>query len=554
MDENVFYLGGNDDTEKYENESVAYYSSIHSNSLNSLYKQANAFNHSCALINDINDKDNLHFIISCRTKALIYVYNENKHLPIQRIPIPEILTSLILAYNSQFLIGGSKTGKIYIWELKSGNLIFNQNSHYQQISILKLSANNNYLISGSNDSKINIYKFFDLVSVYKNNIKQNIKPIFIINDHTLPVTDLFITKNSINNDIKLFTTSLDSTCRIYNLIDTNNLNNNQNESIKLKSQTTFVLPNPIHSIIVDPLISTIYLGLNNGLIRQINLFKINKFKNNLLESLINTNGEIINIPINDQQITNNKIDQESNNQEQQEIDNDLFKCHQITTLDDGKDEDANTSDEIKITNMDLSLDSTILISGDSTGKVFASDIVTKNIIKTFKEVKGSVSFLKVIQISKQSFLNDNNFFNSNKNNNSNKNKSKLNNNQFIPQLKRYLIDNDSRNHILTTSITNNSNNHTTKFLNGLNNFNSYLNRTTSEEFQFKNYYTPQNRKSTSNQSLPNIKSVTLNDDEKDAKIKELESKLKTIKDAYGELRNIHEELYKQHFKLIKNKH
>lgn len=366
MEEAVYYIGQGDPQDKHSQESYGFISLIHGSQQYQSFRQAD-----CGLngsvITGIGSGERV--FTASNNKALINVYSFGKEGIDQRMPVPEQINCLALLKTSTLtqaskplvnvpnykvpwlLVGGSKTGKIYIWELLSGELIFAKDIHYQSITKILFSKCGTFLITASEDSRCLVFKTLDLISVFSKDYDANPKPYWSINDHTLPITD-FVVSDGIVNDINLYTVSKDATIRVYNIVTKQLVH-------------TFVLPSSIECITKDPSNRNVYVGLTNGQIRIIPMFKVN----NMNLQRVGNFGEIITVP-NDTELK--------------------------STL---------TVHETPVTQLKMSMDGMVLISGDQTGNIYVSDINSKQITKSFK-VNGPVSSLDVVQFPTSAINND----------------------------------------------------------------------------------------------------------------------------------------------------
>ncbi|KAF6063064.1 hypothetical protein FOB64_006078 [Candida albicans] len=142
----------------------------------------------------------------------------------------------------------------------------------------------------------------------------------------------------------------------------------------------------------DPANRALYVGLNNGLVRSIPLYSINSHTS-VLESI----GGM------------NKI---------------------ITTK---------TGDDkpVVVTKLTISFDGTSIISGDSEGRVFVSDIVTKQVVKSFTPCNSPIAYIAVETVP-DDFVN--NLATSTTTNKADKK------HRMIPQFKRVLASTNSEEH------------------------------------------------------------------------------------------------------------
>ena len=499
MDEVVFYIAQGDPADKHSQESYGYVTSIHSSKQYASYRQADSHINGTA-ITGIGPGERIFTAVP--NKALINVYSWGKESVDQRIPIPEALTCITLinhpnGSNSDnddnqlyklpnyrvpwLLAGGSKSGKLYIWELSSGNLLCVRDAHYQGITTIKGSSCGTFLITGGEDARCLVWNLAELISIYDKSDHQ-VKPYWQITDNTLPLTDLCLNDTHNINDLKLYTTSEDSTVRIYDIVTKSLL-------------TTFILPSSAECITKDPANRALYVGLNNGLVRSIPLYSINSHTS-VLESIGGMNKIIT-------------VDADPNLKE-------TFVAHQQKTK---------TGDDkpVVVTKLTISFDGTSIISGDSEGRVFVSDIVTKQVVKSFTPCNSPIAYIAVETVP-DDFVN--NLATSTTTNKADKK------HRMIPQFKRVLASTNSEEHQIFLDIPGK----TTATTNATGNidFATWLQGKQSEELQFKN--------------LSGINSIVKQVGNEN--VSDLEEKLQRVSQAYTELRNKHEELIKEHAKLL----
>lgn len=350
MDEIVFYCcQGNSNDKRHEN-SFGYLSSIHSTKQYLQYRQC-CCDKNGAVLTGFGSESKL--IVACKDRAVINVYLYGKEGVEQRIPVPEPLSCLHICQhttnnnrsNSWLLIGGAKSGRIFIWELSSGLLLAVKEYHLQEVSVIK--SYNGYLFTAGKDSQVIVWKISDLVLDYT--VKA--KPFAIFNDSMLPITDLVI-EPGLSGDLKLYTSSLDSTVRCYSV-----------ESKKL--QTTYVLPSKIESLASDPSFRVLYTGLENGTVRVIPLYQPNS-KTHILEATGGL-GRIVTL----------KPDPELK---------ETIMC--------GQEEETKKC----ITKLCVSLDGSQIVVGDSAGRIFIVDVATRMIKRSLKSAVGPVSQISLVSM------------------------------------------------------------------------------------------------------------------------------------------------------------
>ena len=55
-------------------------------------------------------------------------------------------------------VAGSKTGRIYIWDVKTGELLGEiENAHYMEIADLDVAVTNDLVVTGGKDFKVKVW-------------------------------------------------------------------------------------------------------------------------------------------------------------------------------------------------------------------------------------------------------------------------------------------------------------------------------------------------------------------------------------------------------------
>ncbi|KAI5957935.1 IPI3 [Candida theae] len=535
MDEALFYISQGDltDAKKSAAESFAYTSSIHSSKQYQSYRHASSpLNGAC--ITGIGPGER---IFTCDSKkALINVYSYGKEGIDQRIPVPEALTTLHIVHHPHIdtktdehgaqilhqkptfrvpwlICGGSKSGKLYIWELSSGDLLCVKEAHYQGISVIKSSSCKTFLVTGGDDARVLVWNLADLISIYGGSGSGNkgggdeqgqdnlrlVKPYWAIAENTLSITDITLNPTGVINDLKLYTSSKDGTVRIFDVMTKSQL-------------TTFILPHSAECLSLDPANRAIYVGLSNGQIKMIPLYKFNSHTS-VLEGVGGMN-KIITIDPQDPNLSN------------------TFVQHA----------DSSSS----VLQICVSMDGTSLISGDSKGQIYVADIVTKQTIKGFPSLNFPIAYIHLETISSKTLDVTQNSIRSDKKH------------RMVPTLKRVLASSDPVHHTLFMDIPeriilNNGENggddiddYDDESDHG---FSSWLERKRIEELQFRNLSDIDSTvKTIGNKNKDNTDKVNLASNNTD-----LELKLKKVSEAYTDLRSKYEQLIKEHAKLLDDK-
>ncbi|ODV78773.1 putative WD-repeat protein [Suhomyces tanzawaensis NRRL Y-17324] len=485
MDESVFYIAEGAPGDKHSQESFAAAASSHSSQQHASFRQADAPLNG-AVLTGTGQGERL--IAASKGKALLTVWSWGKEGSDQKIPVPEEMKCLAscgqpdLGQTSSshtvpsfrvpwLLAAGSKSGKLYVWELASGNLLCVKDAHYQEIATIEFSRCGTYLVTAGHDARCMVWKTLDLISAYTKD-EHATKPYYSITDNTLPVMTVQLSLAGLANDLRLYTGSRDGTVRIYD-VATRTL------------VTTFVLNHPVESLAVDPASRAIYAGLNNGLVRTIELYKV---QNSVLEP-VGGNKKIVTVD-HDPELKH------------------TFVHHQQRMA-------GGADAPVAVTQVKMSFDATNIISGDSLGRVFASNVVTRQVVKAFAPCNSPISRIYVDTCPVESV---------NASLGSTKNDKK---HRLIPQLKRVLVSNDPIEHLLYLEIPNGEDEDE--------DFEAWLAKKSEEELEFRNL-------STINTTVKEVPRA--------GEVGELQEKLEKVAQAYEELRGKHAELIEEHTKLL----
>lgn len=475
MDEAVFYVTQGRDDDKQSHESLGAVSSIHTSLHYSSFRNADCPPHGAALTGMGPGE---HLFVAGRRSALITSYAWGKESADQRFPIPEPMACLAVAPHPKttkhtqgsstsistgansgsgsgwLLAAGSKTGKLYVWEIASGRLVCVKDAHYQAVSVVRFSRCGTYVVSGGHDSRVMVWRVADLVGPDMSTAK----PVAAFADHLLAVTDVAVPETN----TRIYSASLDGTVRLYD--------------IGTKTPvSTYVFSAPVHALAVDPAARAFYAALGDGSVRQVGHYSVNKYSH-VLEA-VGGAGKIITV----------------------EADPELastFVHHQ---------EDA-SGEAAVVTLMAVSMDGMCIVSGDSRGRVFVADVVTKQVVKAFTPCTSGIALVQ-LGVHGSTTLSATGLDKKHR---------------LLAPLKRVVASEDVLDHSVSVLIAPDAASQT--------DFAAWLQEKAGEELSFK-------RESAPAQKLSNSKDA-----------EDLELKLQKVSAAYNSLKTMYEELYAEHNK------
>lgn len=512
-------------------------SSIHSFEQSSLRQCSTSSKNSAVRVGD------RFLFVAQAHKALINVYNvlgpHKRESVEQRLPLPEVVRCLEVVENRAgdvgqngsdyhrlpefnlpyLLLASTESGKLYVWELNSGILLsVKPMAHYQAITKIRSILGGKYVITSGADARVMIWQTTDLVSM------EEPKPVCILHDHTLPITDFQVSCTygeflSLSGT-KLFTVSEDATLRCYDL---SSLGNRGKDSLP-KLVATFTFPLAIAALALDPADRACYIGTDSGCFNLQLFYKLSgsKIVNLVQSSDSSASGSRIYSLV--------EASQESNSMQQREK---LYLSGQLL---------CEKLIDVGISCLQTSMDGTLLLAGDCLGKVSVVEIFSKQILRVMQPVTTSQEAqqrVRNILLETQSTTSKNDIIAETNAKQSSK----------IPSLQRVIYDRAIPGQL-----------HEINFQVGedeesiplpVSDFESYADQLRSQQAVLSRSNNFNSNIKIAGSDSSNGKLVIGDeDDDKDRQIADLKDNVETLKQAYQELRGLHEKLYQEHEKLL----
>lgn len=197
-----------------------------------------------------------------KTKPVLHIWPLNSHQTVQgmRFILPGKASGLSISQDGCYCVAGIDE-KIYLWQISSGNLLTIINRHYQKITLVKFTPDGKFFISAAEDGMVMVWSLATVAAHPEVELVTQLTagqhdPLYIFSDHSLPVTDLCISKTGMLG--RLCTISSDRSCKIYDLPSGQLLLN-------------LVFDVPLSSITMDVLELNIFIGSVEGKIYQFSL-------------------------------------------------------------------------------------------------------------------------------------------------------------------------------------------------------------------------------------------------------------------------------------------
>ncbi|KAJ7355605.1 WD40 repeat-like protein [Mycena albidolilacea] len=305
------------------------------------FKQTNAALHSTAVVQSQNGQGG--FLLAAQhDKSILHVYNFQKDQVSLKIVLPEKLSCITVDHSGEFCAGGTSQGRIYLWEIASGILFNSWDAHYRQVTVLKFTHDGAALLSGSEDSGVSVWSVSRMLD---DDVASDLPlPYCVLSDHTLPVTDIACGIGAFPN-CRVLSSSVDHSVKLWDISSQTLL-------------TTFQFPQPISCLAWDLTERMFFAASKDGSIHQMNLFRQREDKSggHAMEAIGGAGvTDIIRAG-----------------------DNDQTKAQKRRLITVGE----------PVVSITISLTSTLLLAGTSTGIIHIYDIPSHQLLRSISTHKG----------------------------------------------------------------------------------------------------------------------------------------------------------------------
>lgn len=212
------------------------------------------------------------FVIAANsTKPLLHVWplNGQEQMSTIRYVVPGKVNALAITPDGAYLVAGIQE-TIYLWHLNTGRLLNTMSKHYQPITCIRFTDSGEHFVTAGKDGAVLVWNLTQSCAPSTSGDSDDNAPLYSFNDHGLTVTDVHIGHGGIR--AFMYTVSLDRCCKVYDL---------SNGSMLL----SVVFPVALHSVIVNRLETTVYVGTGEGQVLIFHIDKAPRMKVRLLRRL-----------------------------------------------------------------------------------------------------------------------------------------------------------------------------------------------------------------------------------------------------------------------------
>ncbi|KAJ7623486.1 WD40 repeat-like protein [Roridomyces roridus] len=304
------------------------------------FKQTSAPPHGTAVVPSQNGQGGI-LLSAQQDKSILNVYNFQKDQVSLKIVLPEKLSCIAVDQTGEYCAAGTSQGRIYLWEICSGILFNSWDAHYRQVTVLKFTHDGAALLSGSEDSGVSVWSVSRLLD---DDMQSDLPlPYCVLSDHTLPITDIACGIGPFPN-CRILSSAIDHSVKLWDLASQTLL-------------TTFQFPQPISCLAWDITERMFFAASKDGSIHQMDLFRQREDK---------TGGHLLEA-IGGAGVT------------------DIIRVG----------DDAHTKTQKKrlisvgepVVSMSISLTSTLLLAGTSTGLIHVYDIPSHQLLRSISTHK-----------------------------------------------------------------------------------------------------------------------------------------------------------------------
>ena len=154
-------------------------------------------------------------IVAAQTdRAVLNVYGWERDQVLHRMAMAEKMVTLAASHQGTHVAAATANGHVYIWHVATGHLLRKFDAHYRRITRMAFSNDDAVLVTAGEDAVVNVWLLAHLLADnHTQNEMTRITPLYSWTDHTLPVSDIFISSGGIGS-ARVYTASLDHTVKV----------------------------------------------------------------------------------------------------------------------------------------------------------------------------------------------------------------------------------------------------------------------------------------------------------------------------------------------------
>lgn len=199
-----------------------------------------------------------HVVVSQAGKLALHLFAWGKDVPVFKCHVAEPMGPVACTSCGNFLFAGGASGKVYVWDVKTGELVLVFDAHYKAVSALALTSDDSHLVSAGEDAVVHVWRLVDILDEpdVTSSFTQGLLPMRSFTEHALPVTSLHVGRGGAN--ARIFTSSLDRTCKVWSLVSAQSL-------------FSVSCPSHVNACATDALEHRLFMGCGDGRVYALDL-------------------------------------------------------------------------------------------------------------------------------------------------------------------------------------------------------------------------------------------------------------------------------------------
>ena len=104
-----------------------------------------------------------HVAISQQDRPAIHFWSWGREQPRMRCSLPVHVGPMAMEREGRYLFGGTKEGRLLVWDTLTGELVQSIDAHRKSISVVRVMEDNSHVITGGNDADVFVWLITDLL-------------------------------------------------------------------------------------------------------------------------------------------------------------------------------------------------------------------------------------------------------------------------------------------------------------------------------------------------------------------------------------------------------
>jgi len=154
-------------------------------------------------------------IATQRKEAAMHVFHRGQKSPHLKCRLAEPMGPVMVSPDGAYCFAGGSSGKLYAWDLWSGQLLRSWHGHHKPVRALGMTDDSSYLVTGGDDAVISVWNILDVVNVDDNGAESVIRDFHSWSDHSQAITALYVGVGGVRG--RVFSASLDRTARVFEI-------------------------------------------------------------------------------------------------------------------------------------------------------------------------------------------------------------------------------------------------------------------------------------------------------------------------------------------------